>query len=120
MAKKELTFNKDNWSGEDGTVTYDTDTPLAFEVEGYGGFWLEPRPWDTDADENKELTEILGEGFVLRGQDWAPDYSLGSVTRQRKNVEASAMGLCRDAHGVAVDTDEKLLVAAARIIFNTV
>jgi len=134
--KKTITFNKDNWSGEDGSLTYMTDLPLAFEIPGYGRFRLEHIPLTPEEEEIIGDLDI-GEWFHIRGAEWGPDYSLGRVEAKKgtlANLIAKSdqtvhsysgnpldCAIERDTHGVQGFTDgEKLLIAAARILFNTV
>lgn len=133
---KTLTFNKDNWSGEDGSLTYLPAEPLAFEIEGYGRFHLEHCPLTPEEEEILDGLD-LGEWFHIRGEEWGDGYSLGQVeaktgtladlsARSEATVHSYSgnpldCAIERDTYGIKGFTNgEKLLVAAARIIFNTV
>jgi len=135
-SRKTISFNKDNWSGETGSLTYMTDLPLAFEIPDYGRFRLEHIPLAPEEAEALDGID-LGEWFHIRGEEWGPDYSLGRVeakTGTLANLIAQtdqivhsysgnplACAIERDTYGVEGFTDgEKLLIAAARILFNTV
>lgn len=124
-----LTFHKDNWSGEMGSLTYDPDKPLHFTIGGMREvkFWLEPAPWDCD----EETAEVLGERFILRGSDWPADFPLGTITAEngtfaaltetmKQGVIAQSMDYERECASPKFNNGEKLMVAAAKIIFHTV
>lgn len=129
---KTLTFNKDNWSGEDGTVTYDPDKPLHFQVDTMPTrFWLEPAPWDglenLSPEDREDILDSLGDRYHLKGDDWPEDYILGTITQDKPTTDkpqtcGTAVGYERDAYDSCqkFTPAEKLLVTAARLIFMTV
>jgi hypothetical protein len=141
---KTLSFNRDNWTGETGSLTYSPDKPLHFKVDSMPEceFWLEAHPWDTTGldQETVDLLDLvkLGERFRLYGSDWATDFPLAHLTKETTRVEGNSLNLWRESNaGVKLQSatrqtptpdfpeetfsiDERLLVVAARLIFNTV
>jgi hypothetical protein len=122
---KTLRVNRDNWTGEIGTITYDPEKPLHFKVDNHPDtdFWLELTPWkglghlsDEDRD---DILETLGRKYRVQSSE---GYVVGVVTQDKKYTEGRAGCIQRDAcDSTQIFTRaEKLLVTAARLIFNTV
>ena len=122
---KTLKFNRGNWTGEIGSVTYDPEKPLHFQVDSLPEveFWLELTPWKglehLSPEDREDILETIGDRYEIHSNE---GHVLGEVVQDKKFTQGQSGDVSRDDYddNQTFTRAESLLVTAARLIFNTV